>query len=179
MTFIGSMSGALLVQHLQSDVLRQILPVLVICIGLYFLLMPKIGEEDRQRRLHGLPFALVAGAASALRWLLVRRRGRSTRWLCHAVRIQPGEIDGPRQSIKCHIEYRWVVAVCPRRQSDLGDRFCDAHWPVYWRTDGLSTGTQQRTKLIRPMIVIVSAVMSAKLLYDNHGQEILHWLGMN
>lgn len=69
MTFIGSMSGALLVQHVQSDVLRQILPVLVICIGLYFLLMPKIGEEDRQRRLHGLPFALVAGAASALRWL--------------------------------------------------------------------------------------------------------------
>ncbi|PPK19215.1 hypothetical protein CSC88_38250, partial [Klebsiella pneumoniae] len=26
---------------------------------------------------------------------------------------------------------------------------------------------------------IVSAVMSAKLLYDSHGQEILHWLGMN
>ncbi|EPF9197252.1 hypothetical protein ACSWDD_001412, partial [Escherichia coli] len=22
-------------------------------------------------------------------------------------------------------------------------------------------------------------VMSAKLLYDSHGQEILHWLGMN
>lgn len=23
--------------------------------------MPKLGEEDRQRRLHGLPFALIAG----------------------------------------------------------------------------------------------------------------------
>jgi len=33
-------------------------------------------------------------------------------------------------------------------------------------------------KLIRPMIVIVSAVMSAKLLYDSHGQEILQFLGM-
>jgi uncharacterized membrane protein YfcA len=49
MTFIGSTSGALLVQHVQSDILRQILPVLVICIGLYFLLMPKLGEEDRAR----------------------------------------------------------------------------------------------------------------------------------
>ncbi|MCP6151403.1 TSUP family transporter, partial [Klebsiella pneumoniae] len=39
---------------------RQILPILVICIGLYFLLMPKLGEEDRARRLHGLPFALIA-----------------------------------------------------------------------------------------------------------------------
>ncbi len=45
--------------------------------------------------------------------------------------------------------------------------------------NGFTTGVEQRTKLIRPMIVIVSAVMSAKLLYDSHGQEILHWLGMN
>ena len=37
MTFVGSMSG------------------------LYFLLMPKLGEEDRQRRMYGLPFALIAG----------------------------------------------------------------------------------------------------------------------
>lgn len=64
MTFIGSMSGALLVQHVQADILRQILPILVIFIGLYFLLMPKLGEEDRQRRLYGLPFALIAGDAS-------------------------------------------------------------------------------------------------------------------
>ena len=56
-----AMSGALLVQYVQADVLRQILPILVICIGLYFLLMPKLGEEDRQRRMYGLPFALVAG----------------------------------------------------------------------------------------------------------------------
>ena len=61
MTFVGSMSGALLVQYVKADVLRQILPLLVICIGLYFLLMPKLGEEDRQRRMYGLPFALIAG----------------------------------------------------------------------------------------------------------------------
>lgn len=66
MTFVGSMSGALLVQYVQADVLRQILPILVICIGLYFLLMPKLGEEDRQRRMYGLPFALIAVAASVL-----------------------------------------------------------------------------------------------------------------
>lgn len=31
-------------------------------------------------------------------------------------------------------------------------------------------------KLIRPMIVIVSAVMSAKLLYDSHGAELAAWI---
>ena len=64
MTFLGSTGGALLVQHVQSDILKQILPILVIGIGLYFLLMPKLGEEDRQRRLYGLP-----------RWLSSPSRG--------------------------------------------------------------------------------------------------------
>lgn len=61
----------------------------------------------------------------------------------------------------------------------MGDGLCDAGGAVPRRAHGFKTGVEQRTKLIRPMIVIVSAVMSAKLLYDSHGQEILHWLGMN
>ena len=99
MTFVGSMSGALLVQYVQADVLRQILPILVICIGLYFLLMPKLGEEDRQRRMYGLPFALVAGGLRRfLRWILwsgcriVLRAG-----LRYAVRIQPRQSHCSRQ----------------------------------------------------------------------------------
>ncbi len=81
MTFVGSMSGALLVQYVQADVLRQILPILVICIGLYFLLMPKLGEEDRQRRMYGLPFALIAGGCVGFTMdFLARLPDRFTRW---------------------------------------------------------------------------------------------------
>lgn len=36
----------------------------------------------------------------------------------------------------------------------------------------------QGQKLIRPMLVIVSAIMSIKLLYDSHSAEILQWLGI-
>ena len=61
LTLIGSIAGAILVQHMRADLLRQMLPLLVIGIGLYFLLMPRLGEEDRQRRLGALPFGLVAG----------------------------------------------------------------------------------------------------------------------
>lgn len=32
-------------------------------------------------------------------------------------------------------------------------------------------------KLIRPMLVIVSACMSVKLIYDNHGSDITQWIG--
>lgn len=98
MTFVGSMSGALLVQYVQADVLRQILPILVICIGLYFLLMPKLGEEDRQRRMYGLPFALIAGGCVGFTmdfWpgcRIVLRAG-----LRYAVRIQPRQSHCSRQ----------------------------------------------------------------------------------
>ncbi|SQI43958.1 Sulfite exporter TauE/SafE [Serratia plymuthica] len=61
LALIGSIAGAILVQHMRADLLRQMLPLLVIGIGLYFLLTPRLGESDRQRRLSALPFGLVAG----------------------------------------------------------------------------------------------------------------------
>lgn len=85
MTFVGSMSGALLVQYVQADVLRQILPILVICIGLYFLLMPKLGQNWEKK------IASAGCMDCHLRWWrgaasvftmdsLARLLGRFTRW---------------------------------------------------------------------------------------------------
>ena len=42
----------------------------------------------------------------------------------------------------------------------------------FWARAGSRLVLSKGQKLIRPMIVVVSAVMSAKL-YDSHGQEIL------
>ncbi len=61
LTLVGSMLGAILVQYMRADILRQILPLLVIGIGVYFLLTPRLGVVDQQRRLSALPFALIAG----------------------------------------------------------------------------------------------------------------------
>ena len=181
MTFVGSMSGALLVQHVQSDVLRQILPVLVICIGLYFLLMPKVGEEDRQRRLHGLPFALVAGGcvgfydgffgpaagsfyALAFVMLCGYNLAKST---AHAKVLNATSNIGGLLLFALGGKVIWATGFVMLIGQFIGARM------------GSRLVLSKGQKLIRPMIVIVSAVMSAKLLYDNHGQEILHWLGMN
>lgn len=40
MTLLGSVLGAILIQRLQADFLRQMLPLFLIAIGLWFLLMP-------------------------------------------------------------------------------------------------------------------------------------------
>ena len=169
MTFIGSMSGALLVQYVQADVLRQILPILVICIGLYFLLMPKLGEEDRQRRMYGLPFALIAGGCVGFYdgffgTLCGFNLAKAT---AHAKLLNATSNIGGLLLFILGGKVIWATGFVMLVGQFLGARM------------GSRLVLSKGQKLIRPMIVIVSAVMSAKLLFDSHGQEILHWLGMN
>ncbi|AXU94281.1 sulfite exporter TauE/SafE family protein [Erwinia persicina] len=178
LTFLGSISGALLVQHVKGDILRQLLPLLVIAIGLYFLLMPKIGEEDRQRRLHGLPFALVAGGcvgfydgffgpgagsfyALAFVTLCGYNLAKST---AHAKVLNFTSNLGGLLLFMLGGKVVWLVGLVM-----LAGQVCGA------RLGARMVLTRGQT-LIRPMIVIVSAVMSAKLLYDSHGAEIAAWL---
>lgn len=178
LTFLGSISGALLVQHVKGDILRQLLPLLVIAIGLYFLLMPKIGEEDRQRRLHGLPFALVAGGcvgfydgffgpgagsfyALAFVTLCGYNLAKST---AHAKVLNFTSNLGGLLLFMIGGKVVWLVGLVM-----LVGQVCGARL-------GARMVLSKGQKLIRPMIVIVSAVMSAKLLYDSHGAEIAAWL---
>ncbi len=173
MTFIGSTTGALLVQHVQSDVLRQILPVLVICIGLYFLLMPKLGEDDRQRRLYGLPFALVAGGCVGFydgffrpgrrffyALAFVTWRGTTlAKSTAHAKVLNATSNIGGLLLFIIGGKVVWVTGFVMLAGQFLGARM------------GSRLVLSKGQTLIRPMIVIVSAVMSAKLLYDSHGRR--------
>ncbi len=61
MTFVGSATGTLAVQHLGSELLEHVVPSLLIAFALYFLLSPRIGDEDAHHRVsHGL-FGLLVG----------------------------------------------------------------------------------------------------------------------
>ncbi|KEA50080.1 MULTISPECIES: sulfite exporter TauE/SafE family protein [Mangrovibacter] len=180
MTFIGATSGALLVQHMHADILRQILPILVIAIGLYFLLMPRLGEADRQRRLHGLPFALVAGgcvgfydgffgpgAGSFYALAFVALAGFNlAKATAHAKLLNATSNLGGLLLFIIGGKVVWGTGFVM-----MAGQFCGARM-------GSRLVLSKGHKLIRPMIVVVSAVMSAKLLFDSHGQTILHWLGM-
>lgn len=63
LTFLAAAAGALLVQRLQAEILRQLLPFLVIGVGLYFLLTPSLGATEGARRV-GMPLFAVLGGAS-------------------------------------------------------------------------------------------------------------------
>lgn len=61
MTFIGAVLGTILIQLVDSSLIKRAIPFLVLAIGLYFLLTPSLGEEDRQKRISYSVFAFTAG----------------------------------------------------------------------------------------------------------------------
>lgn len=60
-TFIGSATGTYVVQMVSSDVLKYIIPVLLIAIIIYSFFKPDIGEEDKRARMNTHIFYLLFG----------------------------------------------------------------------------------------------------------------------
>ncbi|MCB1723674.1 MAG: TSUP family transporter [Gammaproteobacteria bacterium] len=61
MTFVGAVSGTLAVQRVGSERLEQVVPLLLIAFALYFLLSPRIGDQDAQHRISHPLFGLLIG----------------------------------------------------------------------------------------------------------------------
>lgn len=178
LTFIGSAIGSLLVQRLQADILRQLLPLLVIGVGVYFLLTPRLGEEDRQRRLSFIPFAFIGGGcvgfydgffgpgagsfyALAFVTLCGFNLAKST---AHAKVLN---FTSNAAALLCFVfggQVIWSVGLVMLVGQVIGARL------------GARMVLSKGQRLIRPMIVIVSLAVSCKLMYDNHGAEIAAWL---
>lgn len=179
LTLAGSVTGAILIQRLNADLLRGILPLLVIAIGLYFLLVPRLGEEDRQRRLSALSFGLLIGggvgfydgffgpgAGSFYALGFVTLMGFNLpKATAHAKLLNFTSNVGGLIFFIIGGHVVWSLGFVMLVGQVLGARL-GAHMVL---TKG--------QRLIRPMLVAVSLVMSCKLLYDNHGAEIQRWIG--
>ncbi len=59
LAFVGSMVGTLIVQQLDSSFLAKAIPVLLVLFAIYFLLSPKVGDEDKHQILTPLQFAFT------------------------------------------------------------------------------------------------------------------------
>ena len=60
-TAIGAIAGAVAVQHLRPDFLREVIPFLLIAIAVYFLFRPTLGDVDAIPRWKAGAFYLVLG----------------------------------------------------------------------------------------------------------------------
>ena len=61
MIFFGAVAGTILIQLIDASVIKKMLPFLILAIGVYFLVTPKLGDEDRKQRLSYPIFAFCIG----------------------------------------------------------------------------------------------------------------------
>ena len=61
LTFIGAAFGAWVVQQIDSSFLAKLIPILMIAFALYFMFSPKLGDEERHQRISKNAFAATIG----------------------------------------------------------------------------------------------------------------------
>lgn len=168
-TFIGSVSGTLAVQQVAGDLLNQLIPVLLIVFSLYFLLSPRVGDNDAHARIGHAMFGLLIGFslgfydgffgpgtgsffAAAFVILLgynLRRATAGTKVLNFTSNIASliffalaGEVV-------------WQIGLCMGLAQMVG-AWLGSHLVI-----------RHGTRLIRPLLVTVSLILSLKLLLSD------------
>ncbi|MBV7387294.1 TSUP family transporter [Pasteurellaceae bacterium TAE3-ERU1] len=168
-TFIGSALGTVLVQQIDAGFLKKILPFLILAIGLYFLLSPKLGAVDKQHRVSLSVFALTAGfgvgfydgffgpgTGSFFSLAFVALLGYNlAKATAHAKVLN---FTSNAASLLFFIlggHVVWGIGFLMMLGQFLGARM------------GAKMVLTKGQKLIRPMVVLMSLIMTVKLAMDN------------
>ncbi|MDD7568331.1 MAG: TSUP family transporter [[Actinobacillus] rossii] len=167
-TFIGSVIGTVLIQMVDSSLIKKAIPFLVLAIGLYFLFTPQLGEEDRRQRLTLGIFAVTAafvigfydgffgpGTGSLFSLAFITLLGFNlTKATAHAKVLN---FTSNIASLICFLiggQIMWSVGLAMLCGQILGAHF------------GAKMVLSKGKTLIRPMVVIMSFLMTAKMVYE-------------
>ncbi|RWE85624.1 TSUP family transporter [Mesorhizobium sp.] len=164
----GSALGALLATFVPGDLLRALLPVLLISIALYFALKPNMGDIDRARRLSPFLFGLILvpivgfydglfgpGAGSFYMLAFVTLAGYGVlKATAHTKLLNfASNIGGFIVFAAAGVVY-WKIGLMMGVAQFLGARV------------GASLAIRNGAKLIKPLLVMVCLALAIKLLAD-------------
>lgn len=167
-TFIGAVCGTILIQQVDASIIKKILPFLILAIGIYFLLTPKLGDEDRRQRLSYTMFAFTAGLgigfydgffgpgtgslfSLACVTLLGFNLAKAT---AHAKVLNFTSNIASLIFFLIGGQIVWTVGL-----TMMAGQFIGANL-------GAKMVLSKGKALIRPMVVIMSFIMTAKMAYD-------------
>jgi uncharacterized membrane protein YfcA len=167
-TFLGSAIGTLAVQRLDSEFLSRLVPLLLLGFAAYFLLSPRLGLHDTAQRLGYWPFALSVGTGVGF----------------YDGFFGPGTGTFFAAGFVLLLGYDLTRATAGTKVLNFTSNFASllffatagqVLWPL-----GLAMGLAQMAgawlgahmvirhggRLVRPLLVVVSATLSLKLLLD-------------
>ncbi|HDX1179564.1 TPA: TSUP family transporter [Pasteurella multocida] len=168
MTFIGASLGTVLIQLVDSAIIKKVLPFLILAIGLYFLFSPTLGNEDRQKRISYLGFAFSAGlgigfydgffgpgTGSLLSLAFVMLLGFNlTKATAHAKVLNFTSNVASLIFFLIGGQIMWSVGFAMMAGQFIGANL------------GAKMVLSKGKTLIRPMVVVMSFIMTMKMAYD-------------
>ncbi|GHA37389.1 TSUP family transporter [Photobacterium aphoticum] len=172
MTFIGSAIGAELVQRLDAGVLTNVIPVLLVCIALYFLLAPQAGQGGGEPKLSANMFALTVGTGIGFYDGFFGPGAGSLFTVCFVAIAQCGLVEATAKTKILNFTSNfaallffifaglpiWEIGLVMAVGGFLGARM------------GAKVVITKGRQLIRPMVVLVSMAMAIKLLWEQNPQ---------
>lgn len=168
MTFIGAVLGTLLIQLVDSSLIKKAIPFLVLAIGFYFLFTPSLGEQDRHKRISYTAFAFTAGfgigfydgffgpgTGSLLSLAFVTLLGFNlAKATAHAKVLNFTSNIAALLLFLIGGQIWWQVGLVMMLGQMIGANL------------GAKMVLSKGKQLIRPMVVIMSFIMTAKMAYD-------------
>lgn len=164
--FAGASAGALLIQRLDAQVLRLIVPLLLIAVALYTVLSPRMTDADRYPRLTERGYLPVAGGIAfydgffgpgagqfyattlvALRGLGLTRATALTKLLNVTSNVASAIVFAAGGHVL------WLLGVCMGAGAMAG-AWLRAHF-----------ATRFGARLIRPLLVVVSLGLTGRLVW--------------
>lgn len=175
--FVGSVAGAVVVQHVDSAFLSALVPVLLIAMGFYYLLGPSLGEGDRQARLGqgGLTAVTTAigfydgffgpGTGSFLTTALVALGGLGlVRAIANTKFINLATNIAALAAMIAGGKVLWLLGLSMAVANVAGNQI------------GARLAIRFEGRGVRPLLVIMSFALTAKLLADPKN-PLWTWLG--
>lgn len=163
----GAMLGALTIQRFSADVLRLVVPLLLMAVALYTVLSPRMDDHDHKHRLSEAGYLPVGGAVGfydgffgpgtgqfyattlvALRGLGLTRATALTKLLNVASNIASVFVFALGGQVL------WMLGLCMAAGAMTGS----------WL--GSHTAARFGAKVIRPLLVTASLALTAKLVWD-------------
>jgi uncharacterized membrane protein YfcA len=165
--FVGAVAGALVVQRFSAEILRLVVPLLLISVALYTVLSPRMDDHDREPRLSDKAYRAVGGGVGfydgffgpgagqfyattlvALRGLGLTRATALTKLLNVTSNVASVLVFAMGGQVM------WLLGLCMAAGAMAGS----------WL--GSHTAARFGARLIRPLLVTASLALTGKLLWD-------------
>ena len=184
-TFGGAVAGTLLVQRLDASLLASIMPALLVLIALYFMFSRRMGDADRDRKISDALFAFTftaaigfydgffgPGTGTFFALAFVSLLGFSmARATAHTKVLNFTSNIAALIFFAIGGDIIWMAGLIMAIGQLIGGQL------------GARMVVNKGVRLIRPLTVAVTLIMSAKLLFDQYQQggdqlvgQLLGWL---